>query len=162
VKSLWIIIFGLLVAVFAAVFAISIYATLNDENKDQPDVAARKDQCRQLVHHLIEISPQREGRSVEEAAAKVPVEDIEQCGAAYPESVACMNKATDLAAIKNCIPEHVECKGAETVVTGTRPVYEVGGDCKGVVVRASNALVVVKSAKPATIRDEGTGNHVVQ
>ena len=159
-KTLWVVIFGLRVAACAAVFAISIYATLNDENKDAPEIAARKEQCRQVVRHLIEISPHRNGRSVDETVAKIPVEDIEQCGAAYPESVTCMLKAADIATVKNCIPEQVECKGPETVVAGTRPVYEVGGDCKTVVVKASNALVVVKTATPPTIRDEGTANRI--
>ncbi|HSN24909.1 MAG TPA: hypothetical protein VLT45_01455 [Kofleriaceae bacterium] len=159
-KSLWIVVFGLLVATFAAVFVISIYATVNDVNTAPSELAARKAQCRDVVRHLVEISPQRAGRSVDDAVAKIPVEDIEQCGAAYPESVTCMQNAADVAAVKNCIPAGVECKGPETVVQGPHAVYVVSGDCKSVVVRTTNALVVVKAKQPPTVRDEGTGNRI--
>ena len=159
-KSLWRIVFGLLCALFAGVFAIAIYATLHENNKQSPEVAARQAECRNLVRHVIEISPQRGQRSVDEMLAKVPVEDIEQCGAAYPEVISCMEKTPDVAGVRDCIPQHVDCKGPETVVEGKRPIYEVTGDCKKIVVKTSNAFIVVKSPREPAIQDTGSGNRV--
>jgi len=160
VKSLWIIVFGLLVALFAAVFAIATYATLNDENKVAPDVAARQAECRNLARHVIEISPQRGQRSVDEVLANIPVEDIEQCGAAYPEVIACMQKAPDVAGVRDCVPKHIDCKGPETVVEGKQPIYEVTGNCKKLVIKTTNAFIVVKSPGEPAIQDLGSGNRV--
>ncbi len=94
--------FAVLAAVFTAMFAIGIWATLHDEEKDPPDVAARKEQCRQLERHLFEISPAKD-KSVDELVAQVPIEDIEQCAAAdkdkktgvdqTPQTIACMMAA---------------------------------------------------------------------
>lgn len=159
-KSLWIILFGLLCAVFVGVFATAIYATLHDDNKQSPELAARQVECRNLARHVIEISPQRGQRSVEELLAKVPVEDIEQCGAAYPEVVSCMEKASDVAGVRACVPKHVDCTGPETVVEGTQPIYEVSGDCRKLVIKTTNAFIVVKSSREPTIQDTGSGNRV--
>jgi hypothetical protein len=153
VKGIWVIVFGLLVAIFAAVFAISIYATLHDENKQSPDVAAREAECKNLIQHIIEISPQHK-------KVDVPIEDIEQCGAAYPEVVSCMQKAADVAGVHACIPHHVDCKGPETVVEGDHAIFEVTGDCKKLVVKTSNASVIVKSPQSPQVQDTGTGNRV--
>ncbi len=161
-KSLWVIVFGLLVAVFAAVFVIAVYATVHDENKQSPEVAARQAECRKLARHVIEISPQRGQRSPDDVLAKVPIEDIEQCGAAYPEVVACMEKASDVAGVRDCIPQHIDCKGPETTVEGKRPIYEVAGDCKKLVIKTTNAFIVVKSPKEAVIQDTGSGNRIEQ
>jgi hypothetical protein len=155
VKGIWVVVFGLLVAIFAAVFAIAIYATVHDENKQAADVAARQAECKKLVQHVIEISPQHAHQTVD-----VPIEDIEQCGAAYPEVVACMEKAPDVAGVKACIPQHVDCKGPETVVEGAHAIFEVTGDCKKLVLKTSNAFVIVKSPQEPTVQDTGTGNRV--
>jgi hypothetical protein len=151
--------FGVLAVLFAAIFAVAAYATANDENKDAPDVAARKEECRKVIRHLIEVSPVRGDKSVDDAAAKVPIEDIELCGAAYPESVACMAGATDLAAVKTCIPAAVECQGPATEVAGASPVFEVSGECKTVKIAANHARVIVKAA-PAQIDVTGSDDHV--
>ena len=85
--------FALCALVMVGLFAIGIYSTMSWEDEDPPKVAARKAECRKLERHLFEISPDSAGRNIDELVAKVPIEDIEQCGAAYPESVACMQAA---------------------------------------------------------------------
>lgn len=161
-KSLWVIVFGLLVLVFAGVFAVATYATLNDKNVDAPEVAARKADCKTLLRHIIEISPQRGSRSTDEVLAEIPVEDIEQCGAAYPEVVACMKKAADVAGVRSCVPKHVECKGPETVIEGDHPIFEITGDCKKLVVRSPDATLLIRSLHEPVIEGAGPGNHVQQ
>jgi hypothetical protein len=160
VKSLWVIVFGLLAALFAGVFAVAVYATLNDHNVDAPDVAARKASCKELIRHVVEISPQRGDRSVDDVMATIPVEDVEQCGAAYPEVDASKKQAPDVAGVRNCVPKHVECKGPETIVDGDRPVYEITGDCKKIVVRTSSAILLIRSLHEPVIEGAGPGNHI--
>ncbi len=141
-------VFGLLVVVFTAMFATGVYATLHDEDKDPPEVAARKAECRKVIDHIIALTP-------EHGEVQVPIEDVEQCGAAYAGAVACMAQAQTLDRVKDCIPTAVECKGPVTEVTGDRPVYEVSGDCQTVRVTASNASVNIKAATEVEV----TGNH---
>ncbi len=110
-------VFALLAAVFTAMFAIGIWSTLNDEDKDPPDVAARKDECRKLEHHLFEIAPEKPA-NLDEAVAKVPIEDIEQCAAKDEDkktkvdhkapAVACMMAAPTVDAVRACVPKPAE------------------------------------------------------
>ena len=163
--------FGILVLVFTAMFATGVYATLNDEDKDPADVAARKAECRKVIDHIIALTP-------DHGEVKTPIEDVEQCGAAYPESVACMGAAKDLAAVRECFPASIECKAKDTEVTGKAPVLEVIGECDAVHVTVSHSHVVIKAgktvevtgsndkidlkfdgAKPA-VTDKGTGNTI--
>jgi hypothetical protein len=92
--------------------------------------------------------------------AKIPVEDIEQCGAAYPEVVACMKQAHDVAGVRGCIPQHIECKGPETIVEGDHPIFEITGDCKKIVLRTSNATLLIRSLHEPVIEGAGPGNHI--
>jgi hypothetical protein len=156
VKPMWIVLFAVLAALFVALFGTGIYATLTDEDTDSPEVAARKAECRKLEHHLFGLYPESAGKTPEEV---VPIEDIELCGAAYPEVIACMQAAPDLQRVHDCMPEPVKCKEDEktTVVDGTRPIYEVVGKCDTVVIKTTNAFVVLKSGKRAEI----AGDHNV-
>jgi hypothetical protein len=180
VKALGWLVFTALVAMFTATIVIAIYATVNDVEQDPPDVAARKAECRKVIRHLIEISPGT--HDVEEANKKVPIEDVEMCGAAYPESVGCMATAKDAAAVKACMPEQVEADDNDVDVKGDHPVFEVTGKGKTVKVAANHARVIIKgevqavdiagsdnkieykppeNGKPAPqVADHGTGNSV--
>ncbi len=153
-KPMWILLFGVLSALFLALFGTGIYATITDEDTDPPDVAARKAECRKLEQHLFAIYPEGAGKSPDDV---VPIEDIELCSAAYPEAVACMEAAPDVARVRECVPEPVKCKDKTTVVDGKRPIYEVVGDCDQVVIKTTNAFVVLKAGKRAEI----TGDHNV-
>ncbi len=156
-KLLGYIAFAVLAAVFAALFALGIYATLNDEQHDPPDVAARKAECRKLEQHLIEMSPEAAGKNAEELAAKLPIEDIELCGAAYPEVVACMQRTADLGAARACVPVPVECKDGKAEVAGDQPIYDVG-ECKTVRVTGSKLTAIGKSAE--TLEVTGSDNTI--
>lgn len=95
--------FAVLALLLAAVFAIGIYATVTDEDHDTPDVVARKAECRKAIQRYFELSG-TPADQVEAAMAKVPIEDVEQCGAAKPEAVACMLSATTVDAYHKCVP----------------------------------------------------------
>jgi len=83
--------------------------------KDTPEIAQRKAACKRLDEHIFRISPQSrsrlDGRSeaeqqhqIDQLVAKVPIEDVEQCAAAEPAVIACMQNAADIAAVRACIP----------------------------------------------------------
>ena len=82
---------------------------------DSPDVARRKAECKRLEDHIFRISPETRSRLaglppaeqqkvIDQLVAGVPIEDIEQCAAAEPKVVTCMQAATDIAAVRACIP----------------------------------------------------------
>ena len=87
-----------------------------EDEKDSPESAQRKAECRQLEEHIFRITPSPSTRGgpemdpgrIQELMAKVPVEDIEQCAAVKDRAViACMQAARDVPAIRACIPpEH--------------------------------------------------------
>ena len=83
--------------------------------KDSPEVAQRKADCKRLDEHIFRISPEsrsrlaglseaEQQREIDQLVAGVPVEDVEQCTAAEPAVIACMQKAPDIAAVRACIP----------------------------------------------------------
>ena len=109
--------FALFAALFAGLFALAVYATLNDHEDDKPEVAARKAECRKLAAHLFEISPVTAGQDPAPLVAAVPIEDIEQCAAEdagkdkvdhKPAAVRCMFDARSEDALRTCIPKHAE------------------------------------------------------
>jgi hypothetical protein len=98
-----------LVVVLAGVLATGC----GKDQPDPPELAQRKLACKALGEHLFRISPQahlqglseaEQRKRVDELQAGVPVEDIEQCAAADPKVIACMQAAADVAAVKACVP----------------------------------------------------------
>jgi hypothetical protein len=96
--------------------AVLVLAAGCEDEKDAPEAAQRKAECRQLEEHIISITPQP-GAATAEAdparikalAARVPIEDIEQCAAVKDRKViACMQAARDVAALRACIPAQSE------------------------------------------------------
>ena len=95
----------------ALVFA----AACGSEGVDPPDVAQRKAECRRLEAHILRISPEsrreldglseaEQQKRLDKLVAKVPIEDIQQCAAAEPAVIACMQRAPDVAAVRACVP----------------------------------------------------------
>jgi hypothetical protein len=115
-----------------AVVVIALLAAACEEEKDSPKVAQRKAECRQLMEHIVQITPRPGGGGpetdparVKQIVAKLPVEDIEQCAAIKdpappggggtetdpaktPRAIACMQAAPDVAALRACIPAQTE------------------------------------------------------
>jgi hypothetical protein len=113
------------------------FAAACDEGTDQPDTAhgtvetaQRQATCRQLIEHILQITPrpgsdrpETDPARIKQLAARVPIEDIEQCAAVKdavkqgepappeggtPKVIACMQAATDVAALRACIPAQAE------------------------------------------------------
>jgi hypothetical protein len=123
VKSLGVAAFALLALLFVGIFALAIHATVSDEDKDPPELAARKAACRDLQAHLFaisndqqldQLSPADREKRIAELASGVAIEDIEQCAAAdkdkagsdrKPAALACMLAAQDPAAVRACVPK---------------------------------------------------------
>jgi hypothetical protein len=107
-----------------------VSAAACDEEKDTPDTAQRKAMCRQLMEHIVRITPRPDGGGpetdparIQQIVAQLPVEDIEQCAAVKdpvkkgepappegqtPKVIACMQAAADVAALRRCIPAQAE------------------------------------------------------
>lgn len=105
-----------------------------DEETDRPSgssVTARSTTtCRQLIGHILQITPrpgsdrpETDPARLQELLARIPIEDIEQCEAVKdpvkqgepappegqtPRVIACMQAATDVAALRKCIPAQTE------------------------------------------------------
>lgn len=95
--------FAVLALLLVGVFAVGIYATVHDANTDMPEASARKAECRKAIQRYFELSGTPAGE-IDAAMARVPIEDIEQCGAANPEVVTCMLGAADVTAYHKCVP----------------------------------------------------------
>jgi hypothetical protein len=114
-------------------FALSmllVLAAACEEEKDSPEVAARKAECRQLMEHIVRITPRAGGGGpetdparIQQIVAQLPVEDIEQCAAVKdpvkegepappegqtPKVIACMKAAADVTALRACVPAKAE------------------------------------------------------
>jgi hypothetical protein len=99
-----------------SVISVLVFAAACDPGAtDPPDVARRKVECKRLEEHIFRITPESRSRLdglpeaeqqklIEQLVAHVPVEDLEQCAAAKPEAITCMQKAPDTAALRACIP----------------------------------------------------------
>ncbi|HTR53483.1 MAG TPA: DUF3060 domain-containing protein [Kofleriaceae bacterium] len=153
--------FAALLVAIVGLFVVGAYATITAEDVDPPEVAARKAECKKLMSHVFELSPQRKdsGKSTPELVDAVPVEDLEQCAAGYPEVVACMQQAVDIDAVHACVPVTVECKGDKTrLVDDRRPIYELAGDCKAVEIATSRVMVLGHAADSLLVT--GSDDHV--
>lgn len=113
-----------------ALVVIALLTAACEEERDSPAVARRKAECRQLLEHIVRITPQRGGEPpqtdparIRQLVAQLPVEDVEQCAAVQdpvkpgepappegqtPKVIACMQAAADVAALRACIPARVE------------------------------------------------------
>jgi hypothetical protein len=114
----------------AAVAPVLVFTAACDEEVDRPETAQRQAMCRQLVEHILQITPrpgsdrpETDPARIKELAARVPIEDIDQCTAIkdpvppgappppegqVPKVIACMQAAGDVAALRACIPAQAE------------------------------------------------------
>ena len=99
---------------FALAWFLVLAAACDPGASDSPDVARRKAECKRLEDHIFRISPESQSRLaglppaeqqkvIDTLVAGVPVEDLEQCAAAEPAVIACMQAAPDVAAIRACV-----------------------------------------------------------
>jgi hypothetical protein len=100
----------------ALVAAIAVLAGACEAEKETPEQALLKAECRRLEEHLFRITPapgqtapETDPARIQQLVARVPVEDIEQCAAVKDRSrIACMMAAGDVAAVRACIPAQTE------------------------------------------------------
>ena len=85
----------------------------DDDKPDTAELAHAKDECKQLLKHIVSISPEGQGRNADEIVAALPIEDIQACMATDPEVRKCMGDARDVATIKEC-PGRIACAGIAT------------------------------------------------
>lgn len=117
------------IALALLVAPVLVFTPACDEEAGKPEKAPRST-CRQLMEHILQITPrpgsdrpETDPARIEQLAARIPIEDIEQCEAVKdpvkkgepaspegqtPKVIACMQAATDVAALRKCIPAQVE------------------------------------------------------
>lgn len=99
-----------------ALAVVAVLAGACEAEKETPEQARLKAECRQLEEHLFQITPapgatapETDPARIQQLVARVPVEDIEQCAAVKDRSrIACMLAARDVAAVRACIPAQTE------------------------------------------------------
>jgi hypothetical protein len=103
----------------------------DEEQAEKPEVQAQKAQCRDLLKHIVSISPQLSGQSADQVTADLPIEDVMGCVASEPEIRACMLAAADIATVRGCIPANdvlgcmqaaAEAKDAAHAAAAGKPV----------------------------------------
>jgi len=101
-----------------ALALLALAAACGSTETDTPEIAAKKAQCRALEAHVFRISPQAASQFAglteadaqklsDSMVAELPLEDIQECVAAAPQVVACIQTAPDVATIKTCIRDGV-------------------------------------------------------
>lgn len=100
-----------------------VFAAACDDGADAPANASRVATCRKLMVHILQITPrpgsdrpETDPARIQELAARIPIEDIEQCAATKDAAtaakkdavIACMQEATDAASLRACIPAQAE------------------------------------------------------
>ncbi len=90
---------------------LALSAACDESKPDTPAVVEAKAQCKQVLEHMVTISPRGEGKDPAQVVAGLPIEDLQACVATEPEIRDCMLHATDVAAVKKCPPsgEVVAC-----------------------------------------------------
>jgi hypothetical protein len=79
-----------------------VFAGCDDDKPDTPEVAAAKADCKTLLEHIVQISPQGQGKDPKAVVDSLPIEDIQGCTATDPLIRRCMGAAKDVAAVKAC------------------------------------------------------------
>ena len=87
---------------------LALLVACDEDKPDTAEVAHAKDECKQLLKHIVTISPEGEGKNPDEVVAALPIEDLQACVATDPEIRACMAKAGDVPAVKLC-PGMIAC-----------------------------------------------------
>jgi hypothetical protein len=89
-------------------FLLALLVACDEDKPDSAEVARAMDDCKQLLKHIVTISPQGAGKSPDEVVAALPIEDLQACAATDPAIRQCMAKASDVAAVKSC-PGQIAC-----------------------------------------------------
>lgn len=95
------------------VLMLAFLVACDEDKPDTAELARAKDECRQLLKHIVTISPQGQGRNPDDVVAALPIEDIQACMATDPVVRQCMTDARDVATIKEC-PARVACAAVAT------------------------------------------------
>jgi hypothetical protein len=106
-----------------AVAAVLVFAAGCDEGTEVAESAPRAVMCRKLMEHILQITPrpgsdrpETDPARIQQLAARIPIEDIDQCAATKDAAsaakkdavIACMQAAGDVAALRACIPAQAE------------------------------------------------------
>lgn len=86
------------------VIAVLALVACDEGAPDTPEVVAAKAQCKDVLKHIVQITPRGQGKDPEQVVAALPIEDIQACVATEPEIRACMLTAPDIEGVTKCIP----------------------------------------------------------
>jgi hypothetical protein len=106
-----------------AIVALLLSVAACDDGTEQSEAEPRAAVCRKLMVHIFQITPrpgsdrpETDPGRIQELAARLPIEDIEQCAATKDAAsaakkdavLACMQAASDVAGLRACIPAQSE------------------------------------------------------
>lgn len=100
------------------VLLLAFLVACDEDKPDTPAVAHAKEACKQLLKHIVTISPEGSGKNAEEIVAALPIEDIQACVATDPQVRECMAVATNIATVKSC-PGVIACSKLATTARDT-------------------------------------------
>ena len=101
------------------IIAVLALCACDEAEVDKPSVVAAKAECKQLIAHIAQITPQAKGTPPDEVAAKMSIEDLQACVASPIEIRECMMVAPDVAGVRKCIP-HEDVLGCMTKANKAR------------------------------------------
>jgi hypothetical protein len=109
---------------YLAIVATLAFVACEEAPPDTAEVLAAKAQCKDVLKHVVQISPRGQGKDPEQVVAALPIEDIQGCVATEPEVRDCMLKAPDIAGIKACIPSDDVLACMRTETNGKKEAHE--------------------------------------
>ncbi|CAN5907039.1 hypothetical protein BH11MYX2_BH11MYX2_35560 [soil metagenome] len=90
-----------------AIVLLVLAAGCDDEKPDTAEVATAKADCKTLLEHIVQISPEGQGLDAKKFVSELPIEDIQGCMATNAFVRRCFAVAKDVPAIKACPGECV-------------------------------------------------------
>jgi len=106
------------------VIAALALAACEETAADTPEVVAAKAQCKDVLKHVVQITPRGQGKDPEQVVAALPIEDIQACVATEPEVRACMLVVPDVAGVKKCIPNDEVLACMRTAATAKKQAHD--------------------------------------
>ena len=106
---------------------VALFGGCDDEETDKPEVKVLKAQCRDVLKHIVAVSPQTEGRDTQAIAAALPIEDVDGCVASEPEIRTCMMTASDIPAVRRCIPSNEVLACMQAAAKAKAAAYDKAG-----------------------------------
>lgn len=86
----------------AALLAAAQLGACESSGSETAEAATAAAQCKAILKHIVEITPQGRGKDPEHVVAALPIEDMQACIATEPAIRDCLASAATVTAVKLC------------------------------------------------------------